>query len=591
MSINILQHSKYDRHWLILVVLTVLLFIVWLTAKGPQWEGYPCFVWNAGVAVLMTYLGVLLGTVIYFCQLLLGVIWIPERFSRKNILLAFIVFVLLRIILGSALPLLGDEAYHWLWPKNIDWCYYDHGGLTGWVCYPFRLLGKEVFYARLAPILLGTVTAAMVWGFARSLTGDVRIANIALAGLMMLPVGLVGTFILFTDTPLAPIWIGGLWAMLLALRSGKLKWWLVLGVLLGLGLNCKYLIFGLFIMIFCFLLIDQRGRHAFSTPGPYLAVVIALLVSAPMWYWNSSHDWMTFVFNFGKRGHALGFHPTGFIGFSAQQIMLVGPLIFLWSLYYPAIWGWKKYCEGKFEALIPVLGGYIPFMMYAVLKLMRPLNTSVINWTAPLFTLLVIILAWVAMESSQKRKWCKISLHAGAAISCIFVTGFLGEMFIGPDAINKTFAPMVSERKLRHHSSNLFGWYPVGKEVDSLYKEMSKEHPTFILARTYMHAAQLSQYCSSVPLVLSMGDDAMYGRCFDYWNCSEQLIGWDCLFVANHPASGNIVDELKRSFDSVKDLSLNERNLQNGVGSFFHIYYCKNMKKFPSAAEANKKRE
>jgi hypothetical protein len=582
------QEVINNRHWCVVTFLSLALFGVWFFADGVKWEGYPCFVWKTLPAVRIGYLVVLLATVIYFCQLLINVVVNPERFYRKTILLAMMSFILLRIVIGSALPLLGDEAYHWIWPQQIDWCYYDHGGLLGWVMYPFWLMGKNVFFARLGPIVMGTITAVIVWYFTRWLTNDRKIANVALAGLLALPVGLIGSTILFTDTPLAPLWLGAMWVTLLAVRHQSLKWWIVLGIILGLGFNSKFLVFGLIIMLGFYLLLDSRGRASLKTVGPYLAIMIALVMSIPLVWWNAIHHWQTFVFNFGKRGHSLGFHPAGLIGFCIQQIMLVGPVLLVWSFYYPAIWGWRKFREKRIELIMLVLGGYVPFMTYALLKLSRPLNTSVINWTAPLFTILIMILAIAATESIRNKKWCKVTLHAGAVMSCLFVGGLIGQFFIGPDILRQAFAPMVKEKNLNRYMADMFGWYPVGQEVDKLLEQYNRERPTFVMARTYMHASHLTQYCQTIPIALSMGNDAMYGRCFDYWAPPEKYLGADILFVANHPISSRIENELKASFDSVSELPLAERKPQAWVNEVFHIYLCKNIREMPGAADAQK---
>jgi hypothetical protein len=141
-----IQDTKDNRHWLVVTILSLGLFAVWLGADGIHWQGYPCFAWKTSSAVRIGYLTMLLAAVVYFCRLLVNVIRNPERFYRKTILLAMVSFVLLRIVIGSALPLLGDEAYHWIWPQRLDWCYYDHGGLLSWVSYPFFLMGKDVFF-------------------------------------------------------------------------------------------------------------------------------------------------------------------------------------------------------------------------------------------------------------------------------------------------------------------------------------------------------------------------------------------------------------------------------------------------------------
>jgi len=100
-----------------------------------------------------------------------------------------------------------------------------------------------------------------------------------------------------------------------------------------------------------------------------------------------------------------------------------------------------------------------------------------------------------------------------------------------------------------------------------------------------MHAAQLTQYTDGVPLVLSMGTDAVYGRCFDYWNEPEKQVGKDCLFISNHVASPKIVNILKKAFESVRELEPSERIYMDEVSKYFHIYHCKKAKYLPGALD------
>jgi len=577
--------ASSHRSWTLLTLFSAGLFIVWLAVGGYRWEGYPCFVWKTGLAVRFAFLTAMMAVLIYYWYLLFRVVIDPTRFTHRAIVLTIVSFTLLRIILGSALPLLGDEAYHWLWPGRLDWCYYDHGGLLGWLCYPFWIVSKSVFFARLGPIIMGTITAVLTWFIARWITNDEKIANRALAALLVLPVAMIGTTILFTDTPLAIIWLAALWVYLIAVKNKSLRWWLLLGLILGLGLNTKFLIFGLIGMLLIPMLIDPQARAVFKTPGPYLAAIVAIPKLIPLIYWNATHDWQTFTFNFVKRGSSLRLRPWGLVAFSIQQIILIGPLLYVWNIVYPGWWSIRKFTRGLHPALPLVLTGYVIFMLYGGLKLFRPVNTSAMNWTPPLFPLILIVLAWGAAES----KWARRGLIGSVFVSIFFayalVGGLIGEFFVGPDPIRNAVANRFREQRVRHYLADFFGWYPVGKELDLLHQRYSASAPIFILARTYMHAAQLTQYTSTVPLVLSMGTDAMYGRCFDYWNEPEKQKGKDCLFVANHEASTKIQTILKNAFESVRELNPSERIYVDETNKLFHIYYCRQAKYFPGALD------
>ena len=58
-------------------------------------------------------------------------------FHLRNIgqLLILSSLFLLKLLYIFYAPPLPDEAYYWLWSKNLDWSYYDHPPLSAWVNY------------------------------------------------------------------------------------------------------------------------------------------------------------------------------------------------------------------------------------------------------------------------------------------------------------------------------------------------------------------------------------------------------------------------------------------------------------------------
>jgi len=77
-----------------------------------------------------------------------------------------------------------------------------------------------------------------------------------------------------------------------ALRTGRLGHWAVLGLALGLAFWAKYFVVVLGLPLVLFMLIDPRARCYLSTPGPYLAIAICLVVASPHLIWLYQNDWL-----------------------------------------------------------------------------------------------------------------------------------------------------------------------------------------------------------------------------------------------------------------------------------------------------------
>lgn len=90
-------------------------------------------------------------------------------------------------------------------------------------------------------------------------------------------------------------------------RSNKvLTPWLWTGFWLGLGFHAKYIIAFLVFTMLCFMVINRHARHYWKTPGPYLTIIIAVLVFLPHFVWLAMNDFPTlrYAAAAGTRGHA-----------------------------------------------------------------------------------------------------------------------------------------------------------------------------------------------------------------------------------------------------------------------------------------------
>src|SRR5665647_3428503 len=77
-----------------------------------------------------------------------------------------------------------------------------------------------------------------------------------------------------------PLWALAGFALHRALRGGEIRHWLLLGLSIGLSLWAKYFVVVLAAPMAVLIFIDTDARKCLKTPGPYVALAVALVVMA-----------------------------------------------------------------------------------------------------------------------------------------------------------------------------------------------------------------------------------------------------------------------------------------------------------------------
>src|SRR5260221_2783952 len=137
-------------------------------------------------------------------------------------------------------PLYGDEAQYWTWAQALDWGYYSKPPLIGWlIALTTGLAGDSEFGVRIAAPVIHAVIALMPSDLGRRLF-DARTGAWAGALYVTLPAVSVSSVLMSTDLPLLVFLTLGVVSLQRALEPGGRKWWLGVGLALGLGLLSKY---------------------------------------------------------------------------------------------------------------------------------------------------------------------------------------------------------------------------------------------------------------------------------------------------------------------------------------------------------------
>lgn len=371
----------------------------------------------------------------------------------------------LRVFTASAMPLLDDEAYYWVWSRHLDWSYLDHPPIIAYLIFLTTRFGDSVLWVRLGSLVLGVATTYAMFLLGRDLfNSQVGLRSAVL--FQVIPI-LAGAGLI--ASPDAPLFLG--WT--LALRfvwqaiQGKPTRWISVGLALGLGMLSKLLLGYLVLGMVIFLLL-YRPR-ALLKRGPYVAAAIAVLLFVPVLYWNVLHDWAMVRFILYERPTVLS-GTGGVVDLIVRQLSFAGFLFPV--LLYALLLAWRRRSDDRFAYLF-----WTAFPCVAVPLLLGFFGTSRGTWLGPAY----IGLALVAATS-----WNRIVTVATACTAALLVYALLVPL------VPRLPVPTTEE---------LYGWKEAADRVQ-LEARLSGGS-TVVMADRYEVASLLAYYTrESMPVVL-----------------------------------------------------------------------------------------
>jgi 4-amino-4-deoxy-L-arabinose transferase-like glycosyltransferase len=287
----------------------------------------------------------------------------PSAFPRWLAVAALIAaLTALRVVYASAIDLRTDEAYYWTWSKESVLSFLDHPPMIAWfIRFGTAIFGDTNLGVRFAGIVAMLVTQLLLADIVRRVTHDFRSVVIAVLmpeaalyyGLLMAKVS--------PDVALIPFAVAMVWALVRLHESGDGRWWLAGGVFAGLALLSKFTAVMLVPAVAAFMLVPDWRRRWLSSPYPWLAVVIAVVLFLPVLIWNHQHDWASFKFQLVRATatHDISLRTVGeFIGL---QFGLVGFILLPVVLSGLVLTAWRGYRRGDAVAILLSTSVIVPF--------------------------------------------------------------------------------------------------------------------------------------------------------------------------------------------------------------------------------------
>jgi hypothetical protein len=465
-------------------------------------------------------------------------------------LLAVGLLTLFRFWYMCCTDLVPDEAYFWVWSKHFALSYRDKGPLVAWtIALGTRIFGDTVFGIRFFAVLLSAGTAFQLFRLAQRLYDD-RTALWCVGVGVTIPLLAVGSILMTIDPLSVFFWAWGANLSWQAFETGKMRYWLLLGLAIGVGFLAKFINAVQLVCIILFLSWSRPHRH-FLFSRQSLVLLLAFGASSfPVFWWNVQTGWIHIQALHERSGikHSFGIHPGEFLQYLAGQLGVISPLL-LAGMVVAVIGLWRR--QSNESRVKHLLSQYLPVqVMYLVLALS---NRGEPNWIAPsLIAGIVLLVVFWRQFLARLPQWRWAAWSAlGLGLT---VTIFLhAAIFL--------CLPLKLDPLRRAE-----GWLDFARHIQQARQQTRAD---LLIANDYAPAAIMQFYLPDHPVTYL--PPAPYGKTqFTLWPGYEVGRGTRALFVSAGEAP--LPQKMKDEFDHWQQIDDFWSQHRSRATTHFHVY-------------------
>ncbi len=400
-----------------------------------------------------------------------------DKVAFAPVLLVMAIVALAHAAIATRFGWHRDEFYYVTSGRHLAWGYVDQPPLTPVLARVAASVSTSLWPLRAVVIVLQAATIGLGALVAREMGGGRRAQTLAAACIAGCPI-FVGASLFLGTTPTDQfMWALVFFCLVRALRTGRVEWWIAVGLAAGIGLENKHtvaiLLAGM-VVGFAF-----RQRALLRTRGPWIAGAVALVVWMPNLWWDATHHWETL-----DMARKLSDKTGGAAGAFGQLPLLLfvfpGPFIFfiLWR-------GIRRAAPRRAEYawLVPTA---VVVVVAVTLAGGKP------YYAAPLF---VPFFALGSVETEQRgfgdRPW--LSATATFVAASIVVSALLGLPYLSP-SFETAIRPLAKE------PMETYGWQGFAAQVARA--EAATPTAIAIYAGNYGEAGALEKYRTATGIAL-----------------------------------------------------------------------------------------
>ncbi len=395
-----------------------------------------------------------------------------------------------------------EEAQYWTWSQNLDWSYYSKPPLIAYVNYLAQaVFGHSELTVRLNAILLGLLTAVVMYLFAKEVTHNTKKAVWASMLIYVMPFFHGASMFFSTDALLLFFYLWAMYLAWMAIRYNRWKHWVCLGVALGLGYISKYAMLLFLPSLFLYLLVFDRKMLLNSKL--YASLALSILFFMPVLIWDIQHDFLAYKhlshlsgakdapLAWSKRLARIGEYVAG-------QLAIISPLFLV--MYSKAFRRLRCHKSTWFIAM----HGLIAFFLFLYVSATRRSGAN-INWTMFAYVGFPVVLAGYLVDMKKQRVASALSiltismLILGTNLSCLDSMGM------------KKILPATEDP-----NKNITGWNEMADALLKIEKELDTDK-VFFFSNSYHITSEILFYIYPQTNVHFVNTGRRMNQ-FDVWN-------------------------------------------------------------------------
>jgi len=446
-------------------------------------------------------------------------------------LLAILTLIRLVGLTFSTVDLFFDEAQYWAWSRELAFGYFSKPPLLAWtITLAEHICGSSEACIRAPAPILYFGTSLLVYAVAQQLY-DTRTAFYAALTIALATGTAFSARIISTDVPLLFFWALALLAYVKLLGGGGMRWGVVLGIALGLGLMAKYAMIYFLLGITLATWLDRDARMLVRSPALWLALPIALIVVAPNILWNIDNGLATFRHTGDNiQGGGIALNPLKGLEFIAAQFIVFGPVVFAVLLGSIARIGSAALSRADRMMLAFALP---PLVLVTATGFV---TRALANWAAPAFISAAVVVVAILVRR-RAWKWLALSLAIGIVAQAALLTG--------DTLATRLKLPGLANGDLYHRT---LGWRALGERTGTLARRIGART---IVGDARDDVASLAYYWRDQPeQVLSWPRTAEPDHQFDLTRALSEAAPLPILFVSRCSSTARLAAQ----FTSVEPL-------------------------------------
>lgn len=255
------------------------------------------------------------------------------EYLQIPIVIAIVTFFL-QILTSNNYGIFTDELYFIACGEHLQFGYVDHPPLAPFLTKISMLFSKSLYSLHFFPALAGVAIILLTALIARSLGGKHYATSLAAITIFAGPVFLIN-FGLMSVNPFDILFCTAAgYLVIKILQKPSTKLWIILGIIIGLGLNSKLTMITLAGSLAIGLAISKQ-RKLYMKPGIYICFGISALMFLPfvIWQINNNLPTLEFIRNVSHGKH-VELSPLQFIGKVAFVLNPITLPIWLIGFFY-----------------------------------------------------------------------------------------------------------------------------------------------------------------------------------------------------------------------------------------------------------------